>query len=293
MFSLPPPTVTPTEHAGKWTFSFGDTTLVVEAERGARISSLRLGSDEVLTGPEVNAANWGSSLWPSPESLWGWPPPSEIDTEPYRACVVERRLELTGPTVRSGGVAGLAMTKRLWANAEQGFVCLEYELVNRGSSPCAVAAWEVTRVPRDNLHFFPEGGSGRVKKSHEVLPLRSEGGIAWLEYDLGVMDRDRLVGCDGAEGWMASVRGDLLFAKVFEEVPVERVAPGEAEVLLFSSGASAYVELEAQSAYERLAPGESLRWPVLWMVRRLPAALEVRAGNLALVDFVRRALPAG
>jgi hypothetical protein len=283
-----PATVTPTQQDGKWRLCFGSTCLEVEARTGARISSYRLDGDEVLTGPEVNPDNWGSTFWPSPQSAWGWPPPSEIDTAEYRVAIDGNVLVLSGATVASGGVAGLAITKRIGANAERAMVSVEYEIGNRGSQPCEVAGWEITRVPRNNLHFFPEGDPGEVKKFQDLLPLQSRGGVAWLDHDPARMDRDLLVGRHGAEGWMASLRGDLLFVKSFPEVPPSRCAPGEADVLLFSSGASAYVEVEAQSAMACLAPGATLRWPVRWAARRLPPGLDRTLGSAALVDFVRR-----
>ena len=285
-----PASVKPVEESNKWIFSFGETTLTVDPSVGGRITSYRLGRDEVLTGPEVNPTNWGSTFWPSPQSAWGWPPPTEIDTDPYRATLQGNTLVLTGPTVASGGVAGLSMGKRISVSAEQAIVCLEYQITNHSAAACEVAGWEITRVPRDNLHFFPEGAPGDVKKFQDLLPLQSAGGVAWLQYDPACMDRDLLVGRDGSEGWMASVRGDLLFAKYFPEIPEGGAAPGEAEVFLFLNGENAYVEVEAQSAVQRLEPGESLRWPVLWAVRRLPADVRVGVGSSALVDFVRRVL---
>jgi hypothetical protein len=286
MLTQPAPTVTPRECGGKWVFEFAETVLEVDPAVGGRITSFRLGGDEVLTGPEVNEVNWGSTLWPSPQSAWGWPPAAEVDTEPYRVSLQGNVLVLEGPTIRSGAIAGLGIVKRLAANAAQGLVCLEYEIVNRGTEPREVAAWEVTRVPRDNLQFFAEGAPGDVKKVCDLLPLESAGGVAWLQYDPARMVGNLSTGRDSGEGWVASLRGDLLFAKFFPKAPAGRAAPGEAEVFLYLSGENPYVEVEAQSELHHLAPGDSFRWPVVWAARRVPAGI----GRSELVETVRGVL---
>jgi hypothetical protein len=284
------PTTAPVRHNGCWRLTFAGLVLEVDPALAGRVTSYRLGSDEVLTGPDVHSDNWGSSFWLSPQDAWGWPPPAEIDTAAYTSSLDGKVLVLTGPPVAGGSIAGLAIRKYFSANAEQSVACIRYEVHNHSDRPREVAAWEITRVPRSNLQFFPEGAPGDVKKFQDVLPLDSSGGVAWLKYDPQHMDRDLLVGRDGAEGWLASARADLLFIKQFPEIIEGRPAAGEAEVLLFLNGQSAYVELEAQSAVRRLEPGQALAWSVRWYARRLPAGLSVRTGNPELVDFARSIL---
>jgi hypothetical protein len=284
------PTTAPVQRNGLWRLAFAGAVLEVDPASAGRVTSYRLGSDEVLTGPDVHSDNRGSSFWLSPQDAWGWPPPAEIDTAAYASSLDGNVLALTGPPVSGGSIAGLAVRKYFWANAEQAVACIRYEVHNQSGRPQQVAAWEITRVPRSNLHFFPEGAPGDVKKFQDILPLVSSGGVAWLQYDPQLMDRDLLVGRDGAEGWLASVQGDLLFVKQFPEITDGRPAAGEAEVLLFLNGESAYVELEAQSVLRRLEPGQALAWSVRWYARRLPAGLSVRAGNPELVEFVRSIL---
>ena len=56
-----------------------DVRLEVDATRGGRITALRLGDRNLLSGAEVDAINYGSTFWTSPQSAWGWPPVAEID----------------------------------------------------------------------------------------------------------------------------------------------------------------------------------------------------------------------
>ena len=283
-------TVVPEWDGARWQLHFSETTLQVDPAVAGRITGYRLDSDEALTGPDVHPQNYGSSFWTSPQQVWGWPPPAEIDTACYQATTERNVLVLSGPTVTSGGIQGLSITKRIAANAEAAAVCLEYQIHNHGNGAQDVAAWEITRVPRANLHFFAEGPAGEVKKFQDLLPLASVGGVAWLEYDAARMDRDLLVGRHGSEGWLASLRDDLLFIKEFPVVAPDQAAPGEAGVLLFLSGESSYVELEAQSQLLRLASSETLSWAVQWRLRRLPAGLDRTRGSPELVEFVRSVL---
>jgi hypothetical protein len=285
-----PATVEPAWDGARWQLTFGQTTLQVDPGVAGRITGYRLGVDQALTGPDVHPDNYGSSFWTSPQAAWGWPPPAEIDTACYEAATEGNVLVLSGPTVASGGIQGLSITKRIAANAEAAAVCLEYQIHNHGNRARDVAAWEITRVPRANLHFFPEGPAGEVKKFQDLLPLASAGQVAWLQYDAARMDRDLLVGRHGSEGWLASVREDLLFIKRFPVVAPDRAAPGEAGILLFLSGESSYVELEPQSQSVPLPPRATLRWAVQWRLRRLPAALARTCGSTELVEFVRSVL---
>ena len=75
--------------------------------------------------------------------------------------------------------------------------------------------------------------------------------------------------------------------KTFAAVPREAHAPGEAQIEIYASPAHTYVEVEAQGAYETVAPGEALTWQVVWLARRLPPKLPVGVGSEALLAHVR------
>ncbi|MFA0810682.1 hypothetical protein [Microbulbifer epialgicus] len=57
---------------------------------------------------------------------------------------------------------------------------------------------------------------------------------------------------------------------------------------LYLSGVKPYMELEIQSAAQKLKAGESLDWRIHWMLVELPENLEVEVGSASLLDFVRR-----
>ena len=71
------------------------------------------------------------------------------------------------------------------------------------------------------------------------------------------------------------------------EPQFEEAAPAEAEIELYVSGTSPYMELEQQGAYWALAMGASVSWTVTWYVVKLPAGLTPSVGSQPLVDYVQ------
>src|SRR6476659_7306563 len=74
-----------------------------------------------------------------------------------------------------------------------------------------------------------------------------------------------------ARGWLAHVDGDALLVKTFAVVPRAAQAPGEAQIEIYANPSHTYIEIEAQGAYETIAPGTALPWRVVWLVRRVPS----------------------
>src|ERR1700690_2764216 len=70
-----------------YTLQMGPIKLVIDASVGARITEFSYDGTNVLTGPDVNPTNYGSTFWPSPQSSWyaatNLPPIPAIDNQPY------------------------------------------------------------------------------------------------------------------------------------------------------------------------------------------------------------------
>jgi hypothetical protein len=92
---------------------------------------------------------------------------------------------------------------------------------------------------------------------------------------------------NGGEGWVAYVLNRVLFIKKFPSIMPDQAAPAEKNIEMYVNRKS-YIELENQGVYQKLAPGDSLRYEVKWYARRLPAGLKVETGNQALVNYIRR-----
>jgi len=258
-----------------------EVRLEVDAAHGGRVTALRLGERNLLSGAEVDAINYGSTFWTSPQSAWGWPPDVPIDSAPYVGAFDGEAIVLRGPASASLGVS---VEKRIEIDRERRAFALSYRVVSHADMPMSVAPWEVTRVLPNGLTFFA-AGAGTYAPSD--LPARDIDGVTWVHHDAAVIAGHQKLYADAGEGWIAHVDADALFVKTFALVPRAAHAPGEAQVEIYASSLHRYVEVEQQGACETLAPGGALAWRVEWRVRRLPVALACVAGSAALVRLAR------
>jgi Domain of unknown function (DUF4380) len=276
----------PDAEASLFGLDLDDARLEIDASVGGRVTALRLAGRNLLTAPEVDPVNFGSTFWTSPQVEWGWPPLAAIDTQPYAATLEGEDVVLCGPT---SDVLGVAIEKRFAVDRAQGAFVLTYRVVNHRALAARVAPWEVTRVLPNGLTFFATG-AGTYAPSD--LPAREQDGITWIHHDAAVIRGHQKLYADTSEGWIAHIDDEALFVKTFAVVPRAAQAPGEAQVEIYASSMHRYVEVEAQGAYETIAAGDALVWSVAWRVRRLPAGLSRALGSAALVRHVR-ALVAG
>lgn len=269
---------------GKLVLELGSTYLEVSPEHGGRVTSLRQGGQELLT--LTGASNYrdalGSTFWPSPQ-VWGWPPPAEIDADPYAATVDPSGvITLVGQPNRA---TSLRVSKRFAANVEREAIDIEYSMTNAFAEPVRWAPWEITRVPATGVAFWPTGG----------VPF-GETPIAWTDA-LGHTwctpshtEGEAKLFADGAGGYLAYVLGDRVLIKRFEDQPASVAAPGEAEVEVYVNFDHSYVEIEQQGAYASIAPGETVTWKVSWYVRQLPPGAGTNPDRADLVAFVAKTL---
>jgi hypothetical protein len=281
-----PMPVLPVMRDGLWGFDMGEVTLEVNADVGGRIATFRFGTENLLTGPVVNATYWGSTLWTSPEADWSQPPPAPIDSAPYTAQVMGEKLVLTGQPY---AMLGVSVTKTFWADPAAGAFKIEYKLNNTQQTGVMMAPWEVTRVFPRGLTFFPTGTTDRLSPG-ATMPTTESDGITWFVYDMATMTMNSKLYADGAEGWVAHVAQGLVFIKSFADVPADNIAPNEGDVELYANAVAApmrYIEIENQAAYGDIAPQASVSWVVTWYLRKLPAGTDGTAPNAALAKFVR------
>jgi hypothetical protein len=263
------------------TLGWDDVSIDVDAATGGRVTALRVAGRNLLSGPEIDPGNYGSTFWTSPQSAWGWPPVPEIDHAPYRTERASGALVLRG---RPSATLGVSIEKRFQADRGRGALVSEFRIHNHGAAPVKMAPWQITRVATGGLTFFPTG-TGIFPPSN--LTVHETTDITWYAYDaVAITDHQKLF-TDGREGWLAHIDGDALLLKTFEVVPRARQAPGEAQIEIYANPTHTYVEIEAQGPYGEIAPGAALVWPVVWLVRRLPASLPREAGSPALAEHVR------
>jgi len=260
-------------------FEGGAFSLEIDPARGARITRLALSGQNMLTGPEVDPLNYGSTFWPSPQQRWNWPPVPELDSDAYAVQVEADSLVCSS---KPGMRAKVSVVKRVRASAAAE-VELEYILKNEDSAPASWAPWEITRVAAGGLSFFPSGE--RVVNAQ--LPVMNQGGATWYKHDAAKVGSGQKLTADAAMGFLAHVAGRTLFVKQFMDVPVAQQAPApEAEIAIYAAGG--YVELEPQGPYTALMPGESVSWRVRWRLAEVPQDVAIEVGSSKLLELARQ-----
>jgi hypothetical protein len=277
----------PDAEGSTFALTISDVRLEIDAERGGRVMSLALAGRNLLSGPEIDIINYGSTFWTSPQSDWGWPPVAEIDSAPFAGSIDGEAVVTRGPTCAGLGVS---VDKRFEADRARRAFVLTYTIVNRGDAPVRAAPWEVTRVQPNGLTFFATGG-GPYEPSD--LPARELDGVTWVHHDQAVIRGHQKLFADTPEGWIAHLDGDALFVKTFPHVTRPHQAPGEAQVEIYASSLHRYVEVEQQGAYAEIPAGGSVEWRVEWRVRRLPVSVPRALGSGELVRFVRAVIATG
>jgi hypothetical protein len=252
-----------TEVDGKYVISVGQTTMTVDANRGGKILSYKLGEDEVLNQGRM-PNSFGSTFWTSPQSEWNWPPVAEYDSKPFKAEIVGDKLVLTGDKSRFG----YSIRKEFTTDAKKGAISITYTIVNESGETRQVAPWEISRVPNDGVLFFV---AKAVEPANNMagMPFEFTQGGAWF-----VMDEareNRKINADG-RGWLAYCAKGLLFVKKFQDLKDGQAAPAEAEIQAYANPGKTFVEIEEQGAYTTLAPGATLSWTVRWSLVRTDLA---------------------
>lgn len=259
----------------------GALALEVDANDGGRIVEFSLDGRNALVTRAESGAAYGSSFWPSPQSDWNWPPPAEIDRDPWRADFTASGLELSSGT---NAALGLSVSQRIRLEPSPPSAVIEYTLHNQGSSARRVAPWQNSRVRPGGLTFYP---SNDATLPQSGLTFVSKNGAAFFQHDAASMKRNQKSFGDGLEGFLAHVDRELLFVKVFPDVPPNGAAPGEAEIEIYVDGAGKFVEVEQQGAYVEIPPGGTSSWSVRWQLERVPKEL-VSAGNPELLARARK-----
>ena len=68
-------------------FAWGAYVFAVDASGGARIVQFSLSGHNILVTQAVVPSAFGATFWPSPQSVWNWPPNATIDTVAYSMSI--------------------------------------------------------------------------------------------------------------------------------------------------------------------------------------------------------------
>jgi hypothetical protein len=261
---------------------------------GARVSKLSLsGADLIMTQAMAAHADggldpttWGSVFWTSPRSAWTpvtWPPPPNIDNAPYTGMISGTHAVFSGTADTSIGVS---MAKDYSVDATSGWITTAYTI--KATKAQKAAPWEVSRVPRGGLVFFP--AATVTKGPLTITQSGSSPSVVWFD-DAAMTatspNGDKLY-ADGASGWTAYVRNGNLFLKKFTDIPASAQPTGEGEIDVYPG--NGFLEFEVQGPYTMINAAGTLPWSIQWKVVKVPSGVTIAAGSTSLVTFVQQQL---
>lgn len=269
---------------GSYQVSSKNVDVVINPAEGGRITSFKLGSYDFLIGRDIIPGAYGSTFWPGPQSDWNWPPPAILDSKPYSAVDNGNSIKLTSGI---DSLTGFQFSKE-FSTDKANSINLAYKIINETDEIKKVSPWEISRVHKGGLLFFPMGKKTMAVKAFEPVNMDIIDGIVWYQDKLKRPEKNKLSTADGSEGWTAYAIDGKLFIKKFKDINPEKIAPVEGEVMLYVDSRADFVEYEIEGAYETLKPGEKLNWNVKWIGVNIPANIKVEKDDKELVGFVRK-----
>ncbi len=288
------PTTAGTGTGTRWTFTIGQTSFLAGAKHGGRIHALRHDGSDILHMDTASATNYGSTFWPSPQAVWNWPPPANIDGNgAYTAELgADSVLTLVGQV---DNTTKLRMRKEYWADLADSSFNMRFTMINTGEAR-SWSPWQNSRLDTGGVYFFP-AGEGPVTGDLATF-VQDSIGMKWYQHGTATTLNTGTTKffADGKDGWFAHVTVDgIVFIKKFKDAPLSQKAPDpENEIQIYTTNrpitAADFVEMEVQGAYEPIAANDSSAWDVKWYVRKLPESITPTVGNQALVDFVESVL---
>lgn len=249
---------------------------------GGRIVSLKYNETEFLTQASEHE-NFGSTLWPAPQSNWGWPPYAVLDSMEYKAVRQGNILKMTSNIDQKSGF----QFEKTWQPVGENSILINYSIRNISDQSKSVGAWDVTRVACGGLAFFPDGGAGEVPAS-KLKPDSRLKGINWLSINKQPIPQHLKLYSTAREGWLAYAIHGMLFIKQFPDTKPEDYSPHQGEVEIYINKDKSYTELENHGAYQTLKPGETLNYQEVWYLEPIPEKWKANIGNEKLVGKVRR-----
>ncbi|WP_185236575.1 DUF4380 domain-containing protein [Teredinibacter franksiae] len=248
---------------------------------GGRITSFEYNSQNALLAEGIQT---GSTFWPSPQSLWGWPPPKVLDESRYD--LLKHSAQCLAVRSELDESLGIRLTKTIRPINEG--IRVEYAIVNETDSIITMAPWEISRTA-GGVTFYSSLGAPEI---HSTCNAVFAHGHYWYEYNPKKLTGIPKIFANHTEGWLANVNKGLLFLKKFPQVEISEIAPGEAEVEIYAhaDNQNPYIEIEQQGAFRAILPGMASRWSVDWLLYEIPVDVQVAVGSSSLLAFTKEML---
>lgn len=255
----------------------------IDVYQSGRIISYSYEGHNILTDSGSHPFNYGSTLWPSPQKEWNWPPPLNLDGEAYLVLNTKNKLEVASKICTQ---TGLQFAKEFYFDESDSAFIIEYTIINKNDTPRYAEAWEITRT-KGNLSFFPLYKDSIYSNSNLKSTQKIEG-VLWYEHNWDSLPQSQKIFADAVEGWIAHVtRDNLLFIKKFNDIPLKSQSPGQGEVEIYASADFDYIELENHGQQKLLNPNELLKYNVRWYLTKIPSEILIQPGSKELINFTR------
>ena len=272
------------QNDGKYLLQNNDLQVVIDPSVGGRITSVKLGSKEFLLTKESNIFSYGSTFWPSPQSDWNWPPLFNLDQAPYEVIESKEKLVLKS---KKDNKLGLQFIKNISLSEVDSSIQILYSIINSSGKEIKVAPWEITRMPKGGLVFFPKGLTPPKVKSFNPIPYSDSNGVLWYKIKKDEKLSNHLLSAsDGSEGWLAYTVENYILIKSFKDVLPENQAPNEGEIPIYIDSKAPVVEIEVEGAYQNIEVDGKIDWLMKWYVNEIPKEIKLEVGNNELVNFV-------
>jgi hypothetical protein len=212
----------------------------------------------------------GHRLWHAPEAM-------------SRSCVPDNdgvHIEATPDGVRLSHPAELAtgISKRVEVrlHADRPAVTMRHSLTNEGVWTVECAPWAITQLPLGGVAIVPQqagplDADGVQPNRHLALWPYARWRDPRLHLDDGVIlvEAQPLtppfkIGCFNRDGWIAYLRGGLLFVKRFEPQPDRSYPDFNSNAEVYSN--NRFIELETLAPLQRLEPGQTAAHVETWEV---------------------------
>jgi hypothetical protein len=275
---------TPLKATGsQYAFESSPLYLAVDTADGSRIVSLKWNDTEILYLQSSIDMN-GSTFWPAPQSLWGWPPLAAIDNKPYKVTLSGNKLILSSATEKT---LGIRVYKAFSMDKRDSSILIKYYIKNEGSKSLSLAPWEITRVPLNGpIIFSKEDGDVWGTLASDAVEMN---GCFWYDQQNSHASNNANKFFVNGKGWLAYVNAKdrLVFIKKFDDISSAQFAPGEAEIEVYTTPDKVYTEIENQGKYVNISSKDSIEYSVRWIVRDIPENIECNVGDSLLVKYVK------
>jgi len=203
-----------------------------------------------------------------------------IDGAAYTTSIAGTHVVASGP---ADTTLGVSMAKDYSADAASGWIKIAYTI--KATKGQRAAPWEVSRVPRGGIVFFPVPSASAVTKG--PLTITTANNIVWFDDapKTATSPTGEKLFADGTT-WTAYLLGRNLFLKRFTDTPASMQPTNEGEIDVYPG--NGFLEFEVQGPYTQIAANGSLPWSIEWKVVTVPTSIAVTSGSTALVDFAKQ-----